>query len=178
MADRSTSDLPSPFVVQWTAALAPALPGKRRVLDVAMGRGRHARLLSDLDVAVYGIDRDFEAVRSVVHEAAGRGRIVRGWCADLTAFPLPRAAFEMVVCTRYLQRDLMGAIGDAVAPGGIVIYETFTIHQRERGIGPRSPDHLLQPGELPDQFKAFEILFSEEITSPEAVARLVARKPR
>ena len=110
MADRSTSDLPSPFVVQWTAAVAPALPGKRRVLDVAMGRGRHARFLSELDVAVYGVDRDFDAVRSVVREAAARGRIVRGWCADLTAFPLPRRAFEMVVVTRYLQRDLMHAI--------------------------------------------------------------------
>jgi tellurite methyltransferase len=178
MADRSTSDLPSPFVVQWTAALTPALPEKRRVLDVAMGRGRHARFLSELDVAVYGVDRDFDAVRSVVREAAARGRIVRGWCADLTAFPLRRAAFEMVVVTRYLQRDLMRAIGEALVPGGIVIYETFTIHQRALGFGPRSPDHLLQPGELPEQFKAFELLFSEEVTSPEAVARLVARKPR
>jgi SAM-dependent methyltransferase len=177
MADCSTSDLPSPFVVEWSAALASTLPGRRRVLDVAMGRGRHTRVLTALDVAVYGVDRNFEAVRSAAREASAPGRPLRAWCADLTAFPLPRAAFEMVVVTRYLQRDLMQAIREAVTPGGIVIYETFTIRQRALGTGPTSPDHLLGPGELAGYFETFETLFQEETTSPEAVARLVARKP-
>jgi len=76
-----------------------------------------------------------------------------------------------------LQRDLFGAIRDALAPGGAVIYETFTTVQRALGRGPTSPEHLLEPGELARHFEGFERLFYEETGEPEAVARLVARRP-
>ena len=142
-----------------------------------MGRGRHARVLCGLGLVTFGVDVSFEAVRSAADDLAARGQKLRGWCADLTVSPLPRAAFEVVLVTRYLQRDLMRPIGEAVAPGGIVIYETFTVNQRALGTGPTSPHHLLEPGELADCFKAFEVLCSEEVSAPEAVARLVARRP-
>ena len=53
--------------------------------------------------------------------------------------------------------------------------ETFTEAQRALGFGPRSPWHLLRPGELRATFEGFEILFYEEAVEVEAVARLVAR---
>lgn len=81
-----------------------------------------------------------------------------------------------MVVTRYLQRDLLGPIRDAVAPGGIVIYETFTSNQRVHGVGPKSAEHLLDPGELRERFDGFDVLFYEEVLRPEALARLVARK--
>jgi hypothetical protein len=65
-----------------------------------------------------------------------------------------------------------------VKAGGVVLYETFTVNQRQLGFGPTSPDHLLQPGELRHQFDGFEVLFHEEVDVPEAVARIVARRPR
>ena len=99
---------------------------------------------------------------------------MRGWCADLTMFPLPPAAFDLVIVTRYLQRDLFPSIRGAVRPGGCVIYETFTVRQRALGVGPTSPDHLLEPGELRAMFTGWDVLFDEEVATPEAVARLVA----
>ena len=57
-----------------------------------------------------------------------------------------------------------------------MLYETFTVRQRALGTGPTSPDHLLREGELRQHFEDFEIVFYEEVTSPEAVARLVARR--
>jgi hypothetical protein len=59
---------------------------------------------------------------------------------------------------------------------GVVIYETFTVNQRRLGVGPTSPDHLLEPDELKTCFPELEILFHQEVHAPEAVARLVARK--
>jgi hypothetical protein len=56
------------------------------------------------------------------------------------------------------------------------VYETFTVRQRALGTGPTSPDHLLREGELRGYFDNFEIVCYEEVSSPEAVARLVARK--
>jgi hypothetical protein len=59
-----------------------------------------------------------------------------------------------------------------------VLYETFTVRQRALGTGPTSADHLLEEGELPQWFEGFEVLLHEEVAGAEAVARLVARKPR
>jgi len=56
-----------------------------------------------------------------------------------------------------------------------VLYETFTTAQRALGSGPTSPDHLLEPGELRRVFEGFDVLFYEEVTAPEAIARIVAR---
>jgi hypothetical protein len=63
-----------------------------------------------------------------------------------------------------------------VVVGGIVIYETFTVAQRQHGTGPRSPDHLLETGELRQRFDGFEVLQYEETLAPEALARIAARR--
>ena len=57
-----------------------------------------------------------------------------------------------------------------------MLYETFTTGQCAFGTGPKSPDHLLEPGELRRRFDGFEVLFYEEVSAPEAVARIAARK--
>jgi tellurite methyltransferase len=173
MADQ---DQPSQFIVEWAAAMASACPSPCRALDLAMGRGRHALILAKCGFRVFGVDLNQDAVRGAVARAAANGLVVRGWCADLTEFPLARERFELIVVTRYLQRDLFPTLSDALTPGGVVLFETFTEAQRGRGRGPTSPDHLLAPGELRARFDAFEVLFYEEVTEPDAVARIVARK--
>ena len=120
---------------------------------------------------------NLDAVRTAKDRAAAEGLVVRAWCADLTVTPLPSAAFELVVVTSYLQRDLFDSIRGAVVPNGAVVYETFTVHQRALGFGPTSADHLLEPGELRARFDGFDILSYEEVIGTEAVARLVARRP-
>jgi tellurite methyltransferase len=173
---------PSTFVTEWMAARRAetgAVSSRRvRLLDVAMGRGRHALLLARAGFDVFGVDINVDAVAEATRQATREGLRIRAWCADLTRHPLPSARFDVVLVTRYLQRDLLRAIGETVRPGGVVIYETFTTRQLQFGVGPRSPDHLLQPGELRRAFEAFEMLFYEEVDAPEAVARLIARRPQ
>jgi len=163
----------SPFVLEWIARLARR---DARALDVAMGRGRHALPLARAGFRTFGVDADIDIVLEAVRAAREAGTPIRAWCADLTSYPLPAVRFDLVLVTRYLQRDLFPAIRDAVIPGGVVVYETFTCRQRALGTGPTSPDHLLREGELRGYFDDFEIVFYEEVSSPEAVARLVARK--
>ena len=166
----------SPFIFEWVERLRRENPSSRRALDVAVGNGRHTRLLARAGFRTFGVDARFDAVRDVVTAAAADGWRVAGWCADLTSYPLPRDWFDLVVVTRYLQRDLFPAIRASVKPGGVVLYETFTTAQLAHGIGPRSPDHLLLPGELRRQFDGFELLFDEEVDADEAVARVAARR--
>jgi tellurite methyltransferase len=167
---------PSPFIFEWIARCAAGGRGRGRALDVAMGRGRHALLLAHAGFLAFGVDIAFDAVRDAVAAAAAEGVVLHGWCADLTQHPLPAARFDLIVVCRYLQRDLFDALRAACAPGGVVLYETFTTAQRALGTGPKSPDHLLEPGELRQRFEGFEELFYEETTAPEAVARIVARR--
>jgi tellurite methyltransferase len=168
---------PSRFVVEWMRAVAASVPEPKRALDIAMGRGRHALVLTRAAFKTFGVDKNAGAVREAAARASREGLRIHGWCADLTDFPLPRARFELVLVTRYLQRELFGSIRDALVPGGLVLYETFTVHQRALGTGPTSPDHLLAVGELRERFAGFEVVFYDEVVESEAVARLVARKP-
>jgi len=141
-----------------------------------MGRGRHALALARAGYRTFGVDRRIDALRDASARARNAGLSLLAWCADLTEFPLPQNRFDLVVVARYLQRDLFPSIQHAVVAGGAVIYETFTVEQRELGFGPASGHHLLLPGELRARFAGFEILFYEEVKTPEAVARLAARK--
>jgi 2-polyprenyl-3-methyl-5-hydroxy-6-metoxy-1,4-benzoquinol methylase len=147
-----------------------------RALDVAMGRGRHALPMARAGFRVFGVDIRYEAIREATIAAAADSSAIRGWCADLTQHPLPRQFFDLIVVTRYLQRDLFTAIREAAVPGGTVIYETFTTAQRALGRGPTSPAHLLEPGELRRHFAGFAIQFAEEVEAPDALARIVATK--
>jgi len=141
-----------------------------------MGRGRHALLLARQGFHTFGVDINRDAVHEAMETAARAGLTVHGWCADLTIAPLPVGVFDLVLVTRYLQRDLFDAIKASIRPGGCVIYETFTAAQLAHGVGPKSPDHLLQPGELRSTFADWEEVFYEEVDAPEAVARFVGRR--
>jgi SAM-dependent methyltransferase len=177
MADHARADPPSPFVERWIVGLVDRVPTPPRALDMAMGRGRHASLLAAAGYQTFGVDINFDAVRHAIVNAASNRLIVRGWCADLTMLPLPSDAFALVLVTRYLQRDLFESIRQAVRPGGFIVYETFTEAQRAHQRGPTSPSHLLRPGELRSQFEGFDVIFYEEVSEPDAVARIVARRP-
>jgi len=175
--DRIIVDPPSPFIAEWLPRIIGATAVPARALDIAMGRGRHAAILADAGFHTFGVDVKLDAIREAVNRLAGQQVIVRAWCADLTNYPLPRHAFELVVVSRYLQRDLFPSLRETVVPGGFVLYETFTVRQRALGTGPASADHLLEEGELPRWFDGFEVLLHEEVVGTDAVARLVARKP-
>ncbi len=163
----------SAFVVGWLPRIRAALGARSEVLDLATGAGRHARAAAAAGFRVYGVDRDLDRLR----QARAGGSTARLWVADLEVSPLPRDRFDLIICTNYLQRSLWPGLRGAVRRGGFVIYETFTVAQLAHGIGPRSPDHLLRPGELRRVFADWRIRHDEEHRDPAAVAQVVARKP-
>jgi len=140
-----TAAPPSDWVVRWT----PLLPPSAQVLDVACGHGRHVRWLAAAGHRVTAIDRDAALL-------APLAALADTLQADLEAAPWPLPAerrFDAVVVTNYLWRPLMPALKDAVAPGGLLIYETFA--QAHAALGrPRRPEFLLAPGELIDLLRA------------------------
>jgi SAM-dependent methyltransferase len=132
---------PSDWVRRW----APLLPPSARVLDLACGHGRHVRWLAAAGHRVTALDRD----ETLLAPLATLANVERTIAADIEAgpWPLAGAAFDAVVVTNYLWRALFPALRAAVAPGGLLVYETFA--QGHEALGrPRRPEFLLRPGEL------------------------------
>lgn len=131
---------PSDWVVRWCSRI----PAGGDVLDVACGSGRHACLLAMQGYRVSAVDRDAAAIASL-RECAN----VAALQADIEAGPWPYAGrlFAGVVVTNYLHRPLLPALVDAVAPDGVLIYETFAAGNERFG-RPSNPDFLLRAGEL------------------------------
>lgn len=175
MSDHPASDPPSAFICEWVRRVRGS---GGRALDVAMGRGRHARFMAGAGFRTFGVDSNLQSVAAAISAGTAEGVTIRGWCADLTAHPLPREWFDLIVVVRYLDRDLWPALAGALTPGGVLLYETFTEAQRSKGRGPTSPHHLLKSGELREQFPGLEIEYYEETLEPDALARLAARRPR
>ena len=133
---------PSPWVVRWSHLVARGA----NVLDVACGSGRHLQWFLDRGHPVTGVDIQVDAASSAAPDAT----LV---CADIETGPWPLVQhgavqqFEAVIVTNYLWRPLLGTIIQSVAPGGVLVYETFA--QGNETVGrPSRADFLLGPGEL------------------------------
>ena len=134
---------PSRWVRHWTHLVAPG----GAVLDVASGAGRHARWFAGRGHPVSALDRDAAALAAMRDEP-----LITTLAADLegASWPLPDGAeFAAVVVTNYLHRPLFPHLLAALAPGGVLIYETFE-HGNQSVGKPSNPAFLLRPGELLD----------------------------
>jgi tellurite methyltransferase len=163
----------------WLVAHADMLPRTGLALDLASGRGRNALWLAEHGMTVVALDRNEHALADLREEAARRGLTVLADLADFESgdFSFHRAAFDLIVVTHYLYRPLFPGLVAALKPGGLLIYETFTVDQARRG-KPTNPDFLLEPGELVRLVQPLEIVDSREGTFEERdVAAVVARKP-
>ena len=138
------ADPPSAWVARWTAHLAAG----SSVLDVACGTGRHSQLLAKRGYKVTAVDRDSVAAQVLANEPN-----VEFVQADLEAsdWPFGNRAFNAIVVTNYLHRPLFAALKRALAPGGLLVYETFAVGNAEFG-RPSNPEYLLRPRELLDAF--------------------------
>jgi SAM-dependent methyltransferase len=160
----------------WVKRFAGLLPPVGEVLDLACGGGRHSRFFLEMDRKVVAIDRDISAVA----ELENRAEIILADLEDGSPFPLAGRRFAAVVVTNYLYRPLLPSLIDAVAPEGLLIYDTFAKGNEHFG-RPANPDHLLRPGELLEAVRgrlrvlAYEDLIVEK-PWPAAVQRICARR--
>ena len=152
------------------------------VLDLACGNGRNGLVLAALGHAVSFADRDEEKLGQISRAEAFNHERCEIWNVDLEradSKPLAGRSYDAILVFNYLHRPLFSAIKNAVAPGGLLIYETFTTAQRAFG-RPSNADFLLLPGELEAVCAGWQTLhyFEGELSAPaRAVASVIARRP-
>jgi SAM-dependent methyltransferase len=159
----------------WVQRFVPLIRQGGRVLDLAAGAGRHTRLLLDMGFTVSAVDRDIEGLRPL----AGDTCEIRAIDLETDAkWPLG-GGYDGIIVTNYLYRPLLASIAAALAPGGVLIYETFAVGNERLG-RPRNPDFLLHRRELVDAFAMLSILAFEEgeVTRPRpaVIQRIAAVK--
>jgi SAM-dependent methyltransferase len=178
------SEVPDSFFIEaYQDYVDPLLgeAGKLMALDVASGAGRHGLWLAERAWHVTLADISDEALELARRRAAGRNLAVEFQECDLTTVHSAHDAdwasrFDLVLVFFYLQRDVFPVLVDALKPGGLLIYRTYTTLQRKFGTGPSNPAHLLEPGELRGAFPTLTQLFYRETVRDRGVAELVARK--
>lgn len=162
----------------WIARFAALVPAGGAVLDLACGGGRHGRLFLERSHPVTFIDIDLGGVADL--KAQTGATLLQ---ADLENAPWPLAGrrFAGIVVTNYLWRPHIPLLIEALAPGGLLLWETF-LRGHERYGKPSNPDFLLTPNELFERFKdALDILAFEqgEDSQPRPMRRqrIAARRP-
>jgi SAM-dependent methyltransferase len=158
--------------VQWAGLITP----ETAVLDVAAGSGRHSRFFADRGHRVTALDRDTS--RLAHHPGI---EIVQADLEDGSPWPLPGRTFGLVVVTNYLHRPLFPVLLDTLAPGGVLLYETF-MAGNERFGRPSRPEFLLKDGELLELARGRLSVTAYEarmISEPKMamVQRIAARRP-
>jgi SAM-dependent methyltransferase len=158
----------------WIERFAQLVPAGGAVLDIAAGGGRHSRLFLERGHPVTALDRDVS--RLPTHP---RLETIEADLEDGRPFPLREEAFACVVVTNYLYRPILPDILDAVAPEGLLFYETFARGNEAFG-KPANPDFLLAPGELLELARGrLRVLAYEDLIvdspKPAAVQRIAAR---
>ncbi len=150
---------------------------KGAALDLAMGEGRNGVYLATKGFQVTGVDISETGLHKAQALAAKNSVRITTVTADLEQYTIPPDAYDVIICTYYLQRDLFPKIAAGLKPGGMAVIETYTVdHLRYRPGFPQ--DFLLRRNELLTLLPGLRVLRYQEVnTGKAAFASLLAQKP-
>ncbi|MCL1049917.1 class I SAM-dependent methyltransferase [Shewanella abyssi] len=178
MAEKKLKAKTAALISQFTE-LKGLVSASSHVLDLACGTGRNGNWFAERGCHVTYLDRDLNRLEQGDNTA---NLSLLEWDLETNDAPtLPVNRYDVIVVFNYLHRPLFSQIMDAIKPGGLIIYETFTTEQATIG-RPRNPNFLLKAGELKALFANWRSLhYSEgltgELTNTSYKAQLIAQKP-
>jgi len=151
-------------------------------LDLACGAGRNARFLARRGWRVMGVDLSIEGLRRMDARTRAEDLPVLPVLADAARFRVRPGSFDLAVNSWFLLRSTFPLLRDALRPGGVLLFETFSALELDELGGDVRRAFTVERGELLEAFSGFEILLHEEGVfereeGERGLARLIARKP-
>jgi tellurite methyltransferase len=143
--------------------LAPYLMGGT-ALDLACGLGGNSLFLAQLNYNVDAIDLSDVAVNYLQQLATEQRLSIHPRLEDLTemdSLQLKKNSFDLVVITYYLDRALFPLVKSLIKDNGYFFMETYYLSPNTDNLGV-SNQYKLQPGELLEEFRDWNVLYYEE----------------
>jgi SAM-dependent methyltransferase len=127
------------------------LPPQGTAIDLACGLGGNALFLAKRGFQTRAWDLSPVAVARLNRIARQDKLDLISEVRDLDNAELPHQCFDVLVVTRFLDRKLTRALVDALRPGGLLYFQTFT-RDKDPSLGPSDPEYLLAENELARMF--------------------------
>ena len=137
------------------------LPEQGQALDVASGRGGNALLLAGHGLGTWAWDYSAVAVEKLRKYAEQDQLDIRAEVRNVVTTPPDPRTFDVIVVSHFLDRSICNNLADALRPGGLLFYQTFTI-DRVTDCGPDNPEYRLSPNELLRLFTDLRVVFYRE----------------
>jgi len=149
---------------------------KGRALDLAMGEGRNGVYLATQGFDVLGLDISPVGLNKA-HQLAEHNKVkIETRVVDLENYQLEKNAYDVIICTYYMQRDLFGQIMESLKPGGMALVETYNIEYLRYASFSRK--YLLEENELLEIFKDFKVIrYQAYDDGKEAYSSIIVQKP-
>jgi SAM-dependent methyltransferase len=137
------------------------LPPRGRALDLACGLGAGALLLAERGLEVVAWDLSPVAIERLRSDSTGRGLRIVAEIRDVCRDPPEHEAFDVILVSHFLDRDLAPVLMDALRPGGLLFYQTFS-REAVSDCGPSDPAFRLATNELLRLFSSLVVRFYRE----------------
>jgi tellurite methyltransferase len=135
------------------------LAGGKTALDIAAGNGRNALFLARQGFVVDAVDISDTGLA----QFSGKHSGIHPICADLDDFDIPANRYDLILNVKYLNRRLFPYIREGLAPGGILIFQTFLDSPEPATAQPACRDYLLRENELLHAFLSLKIVLYKEV---------------
>ncbi|BBP43600.1 methyltransferase domain-containing protein [Thiosulfativibrio zosterae] len=175
---------PSPLIKEWLTLVQADLhqPLKNlKAIDLGCGGGRDAVFLAQQGLFVKAIEHKPAVLERAQQLAKHHQATIDFKSCDLTD---PNCygeqdfeRWDLVVCIRFLNRQLFPVMRQSIRPKGFVVFQTFTEGCEVFG-SPKNPNFILKPAELSEVFHDFTILIDRIDSLPDGrpVASFIAQK--
>ncbi len=150
---------------------------KGKALDIACGLGRNSIFLAEKGFYVDAVDISDVALKKLKGK-----KNINPIEADLDLYNIEENSYGLIININYLNRRLFPQIKEGLINGGLLIFETFTLHEEKGFMQPKNRDFLLRKNELLHVFSDMYVIFYQEkvITKPDGekafISSLVAKK--
>ncbi len=154
------------------------IPYEGTVLDMGMGEGRNAVFLAQKGYKVTGIDISSVAVKKAYLLAQEFGVKIKGVVASLKEYKIQPNSFDAIVCFYYVDKSLVEKIKTWLKPGGVLIYEAYTLREKsKRKRNTLDDENFLKEQELLRLFSGMRVLkYEEPLHEKEFRSSIILRK--
>lgn len=135
----------TPLLSQFLSSNQTQKQTRPKALDLACGNGRNTKLL-----AQWGFEIDALDISQVALSQIQNLPHIHPILADLDSHTLPKAHYDLILNSFFLDRKLFSAIKNSLKPQGFILFETF-IYSESTSL---HPDRMLKPNELQAVFSS------------------------